>query len=170
MSVMNDDYCVIRKIDFSDERILQILERRFKANSSQVSFDFKAYRPERPANNAKVTRSLLRFIPKRNSNESNDYGMILSSSSSSSDEDEDDNDDKQQRSYSRRNILSVNDNDYLNDLAEWTPGNFRNISPVDDSDYDDQGTENIFQSVQMSENLETNSIEDMDHSIGTCID
>ena len=63
-SLIYNDCCLLTNIDLNSQRIFQLLEHRFKSNSSTISFDFKLFPPEQPSPNAKISRSLLRFQPK----------------------------------------------------------------------------------------------------------
>jgi hypothetical protein len=144
--LISDDCCLLINIDLNSQRIYHLLERRFKSNSTTTSFDFKLFPPEQPSNNAKVSRSLLRCQPKITS--TYDYEENISSDSSTSEEEDNDE------------VSSVNDDDYLDKLAEWEPDNFQ---PVVDTDDDDDEEENIIQSVSTENNDENNQ---MDHSSG----
>ncbi|CAF0777980.1 unnamed protein product [Rotaria sordida] len=150
-SFIYNDCCLLINIDLNSQRIRQLLERRFKSNSNRTSFDFKLFPPEQPSNNAKVSRSFLRYQPKIIS--TNDYEENLSTDSSSSEEE--DNDD----------VFSTNDDDYLNKLAEWEPENFRPTIDEDDDDNDEDENANIIQSTSEENNNEDNETNQMDYSI-----
>lgn len=158
-SLIYDDCCLLTNIDLNSERILYILERRFKTNSNRTSFDFKSLSPEQPSNNTKVSRSLLRFQPKLKYNDDNEDSLSSESSSSEEDQEEvvstnDDNDD--------------DDDDYLDKLAEWEPDNFQPAIETDDEnnddDDDDDEEDNIFQTINSD-----NQPEPMEHSSGIMI-
>ncbi|CAF3679882.1 unnamed protein product [Rotaria socialis] len=156
LQLMNNDCCLLTNIDLNSQRVRQLFERRFKSNSSVTSFDFKSFHPEQPSNNAKVSRSLLRFQPKIQL--SNDYEDHISTGSSSSEEDSHDDDGE----------LSNNDyDDYLNKLAEWEPENFQVVAESDDDndDDDDDDESNIFQSISNNNHDQDNEINEMDCSI-----
>ncbi|CAF2813041.1 unnamed protein product [Rotaria sp. Silwood2] len=154
-SLFYNDCCLLINIDLNSQRIRQLFERRFKCNSNITSFDFKSFPPEQPSNNAKVSRSFLRYQPKIKP--TNDYEENLSTdSSSSSSEDNDD-------------VLSTNDDDYLNKLAEWEPENVQPLSDNDDDGDDDDNNnedenqnENIIQSTSNENNDEDNETNQMD--------
>jgi len=148
-----DDCCLLTNIDLNSQRIYHLLERRFKSNSNKTSYDFKSFPPEKPSNNTKVSRSLLRFQPKIKY--TNDYDENISSDSDSSSSVAEDNED----------ILSTNNDDYLNELAEWEPLNFQ---PVIETDDNDEG-ENIIQSVSTENNEEDNQMNPMECSPGIMI-
>lgn len=177
MSSNDNDFSIIIKLDFNEERINRILERRFKSNSSYVSYDYKSYRPKQVAINRKLNRSLLRFMPKKDENEDNDYEIISSSSSSSSSsfstpasseaEEEADEDEYYEQEHPRRRKTSRSfNNEFLENLAKWQPGTFRGIPENIQSDDEEEENENIFQSVQSSDSAEASPIENMDHSAG----
>ena len=146
------DCCLLTDIDLNSERIYHLLERRFKSNANQTSFDFKSFRPEQPSDNAKVSRSLLRCQPKIQF--LTDYDENFSSDSSTSEEE--DNDDE---------VLSTNDDDYLNKLAEWEPENFQPTTETDD----DEDEENIFEVISPANTPEDNEPTPMEHSPGSII-
>jgi hypothetical protein len=149
-----DDCCLLTNIELNSERVHQLLERRFKSNANKTSFDFKSFLPEQPSNNAKVSRSLLRFIPNRNFD--NDIEENILSDSSSSEEDD------------NEEALSANNDDYLNELADWVPENFQPMIENDDDDDDDKDED---ENVMRSNNIQDNDDEDnftnqMDYSSG----
>ena len=151
-SSIYDDCCLLTNIDLNSHRIRQLLERRFKSNSTKTSFDFKSFPPEQPSNNAKVSRSLLRCQPRIEY--TNDFDENITSDSASSEADDDEE------------VLSTNDDDdddYLNKLAEWEPESFQ---PIVETDDEEDGNENIIQSVS-TEN--TDGENQMDLSSGTLL-
>lgn len=114
--------CLISQSNYNSIRIISLLERRLKRNSSYVSFDFKSLSPEKPSKKSKVSRSLLRIQPKVLQN---DDALLDSSSSSSSDEEPIEE-------------TSNADDDYLARLAEWIPDQ----RPVEEpEDEDEEGEE-----------------------------
>ncbi|CAF4058749.1 unnamed protein product [Rotaria sp. Silwood2] len=119
-----DDCCLLPNICLNSERISYLLECRFKSNSIGASFDFKSILPEKPSNNAKISRSFLKVCPKK-VNPINNNDECISSESS---EDEID-----QISLPKTPINAAND-DYLNSLAEWEPNNFQPIIESDDEE------------------------------------
>ncbi|CAM4773068.1 unnamed protein product [Rotaria magnacalcarata] len=160
LQLINNDCCLLTNIDLNSQRVRQLFERRFKSNSSVTSFDFKSFHPEQPSNNAKVSRSLLRFQPKIQLSNDNEDNTATDSSSSEEDNHDDDDDDE----------LSNNDyDDYLNKLAEWEPENFQVVTESDDDNVDDgdDGVEesNIFQSISTNNHDQDNEISEMDCSI-----
>lgn len=125
MSLIYSDCYLLTDIDFNSKRISHLLERRFKINSYETSFDFKSLRPEQPSNNAKVSRSLLRYQPKLQYF----HGYDDNSSSNSSSDDDDDN-----NSETMTSINEEDEDDYLNKLAEWEPANFQASAETDDEE------------------------------------
>lgn len=150
-SPLNDDCVLLTNIHLNSARISHILERRFISNSNRTSFDFKAFRPEQPSNNAKVSRSLLRFHP--NVKAVGDGDEYSSPDSSSSDEEED---------QKLKDASSANDDNFLNELAEWEPNSFLPIAEDDDEDEDDED-DVAHQSIESLEDL---SGEPMETSAG----
>ncbi|CAF4823501.1 unnamed protein product [Rotaria sp. Silwood1] len=148
-SLFYNDCCLLINVDLNSQRIRQLLERRFKSISNKTSFDFKSLPPEQPSNNAKVSRSFLRYQPKLKPIHDDEQNISTDSSSS----EEEDNDD----------ALSTNDDDYLNKLAEWEPENFQPVID-DDDDEDENENENIIQSTSKENNNEDNEINQMDYS------
>lgn len=158
-SSIYDDCCLLTNIDLNFQRISQLLEHRFKNNSNKTSFDFKSLSPEQPSNNTKVSRSLLRFQPKLKY--IHDYEDNISSDSSSSEE----------KDQEEEEVVSTNDdddNDYLNKLAEWDPAKFQSMIETDDDDENDED-ENIFLSINTTNNNKDNQPEPMEHSSGIII-
>ena len=151
-----DDCCLLFNITLNSERIFNLLVRRFKSNSTRTSFDFKSFLPEQPSNNAKVSRSLLRFIPNKDFNNEIEENALSDSSSS----EEEDNEE----------VVSTNDDDYLNELAEWEPENFQPVIENDDDDDDDgedeDEDESVIQSIDVDDNNVDNHTNQMDHSSG----
>jgi hypothetical protein len=130
-SSIYDDCCLLKYLELNSERVVQLLEHRFKSNSKQTSFDFKSFRPEQPSNNAKVSRSLLRFNPIIKPTHVDDENISLDSSSS-------DNDDDTEQHPNHENECSTNEDRYLNELAEWEPERCLPIIPQDLDDDDDE--------------------------------
>ncbi|CAF1037009.1 unnamed protein product [Adineta ricciae] len=125
-----NDFCLLLNIDLNSRRIHRLLERRFKSNSNKHSFDFKSFAPEQPSNNAKVSRSFLRFQPKLTSpNDSEEY--MSSDSDCSSDNDQEDE-------VYETEVSSSNDDDHLKKLAEWEPEKFQPVIETDNDDEEDQ--------------------------------
>jgi hypothetical protein len=153
-SLIYDDCCLLTNIDLNSQRIFQLLEHRFQSNSSTVSFDFKLFPPEQPSTNAKVSRSLLRFQPKSTSTIDDDDENVLSDGPSEEDEEDEEEEDNEE-------VFATNNDDYLDKLAEWQPGDFQPVIESDDDDVDEN--ENIIQSVSTENNDENNQ---MDISIG----
>ncbi|CAF0990298.1 unnamed protein product [Rotaria sp. Silwood1] len=124
-----DDCFLLSNICLNSERISSLLEYRFKSNSIRTSFDFKSILPEKPSDNAKISRSFLKVRPKNvNSVNNNDDKNILSESS----EDEID------EISSPKTPINVADDDYLNSLAEWEPNNLRPIIESDEEEEQQQ--------------------------------
>ena len=155
LSPPNDDCVLLTNIHLNPARISHILERRFTSNSNRTSFDFKAFRPEQPSNNAKVSRSLLRFHP--NLKIMVDGDEHSSPDSSSSDEEED---------QTPKDASSPNDDNYLNELAEWEPNSFLPITADDDDEEEDDEDDVALQSAGSLEDL---SGEPMEISAGTAV-
>ena len=126
-SSISKECYLLTNISLNSERIGQILDRRFTSNSHRTSFDFKAFVPEQPSNNAKVSRSLLRFYP-RNDGTTDDEEHASSDGSAS----EDDVDEE---------VEAPNNDNYLNELAEWEPDTFLAIVADDDDEVDEQDLE-----------------------------
>ena len=120
-----DNCCLLNGVRLDAERVESILQRRFRSNNHQTSFDFKSIRPEKPSINAKVSRSLLRFNPGVVTRIRDENELISSSESSSSSEDEIETENEK---------LSKTDDEYLNELAEWEPDRFLTILSDDDDD------------------------------------
>jgi hypothetical protein len=119
-----DDCCLLSNIILNSERISYLLECRFKSNSIRTSFDFKSFLPEQPSNNAKVSRSLLKLYPIRINSNNNDDESISSESS----------DEEIEEISSPKLSFNVNNDDYLDNLAEWEPNQQRPIVETDDEE------------------------------------
>ena len=150
---MYNDCCLLTNIDLNSERIYRLLERRFESNSNSTSFDFKSLLPEQLSNNAKVSRSLLRYQPKLNSTNNNDEENLSSDSISSTDED-----DYEVTSNNDNDDDNDNDNDdYLDKLARWEPENFRPMIETDDED-ENNDQETMIQSIMIETDNENHQI------------
>ena len=130
--LLNDDCVLLANIDLNSARISHILERRFTSNSSRTSFDFKAFRPERPSNNAKVSRSLLRFNPSFKVIDAVDEWSSSGSSSSEEEAEEEEEEDQKPE-----DLTSTDNDDYLKELAEWEPNSYLPIIEDEEEDEDD---------------------------------
>jgi len=150
-SSISNDCCLLTNIDLNSHRIRQLLERRFKSNSQKTSFDFKSFPPEQPSNNAKVSRSFLRFQPKIQFTDDSEEN--LSSDSDSSEEQEEEIED----------IMSTNDDDYYKELAEWQPSSFQ---PMIETDDEEDQPENIPEAIMTNNNIPDSPTNQMDYSSG----
>ena len=136
-SMTCNDFCLLLNIDLNSLRIHRLLERRFRSNSNKHSFDFKSFAPEQPSNNAKVSRSFLRFQPKLTSpNDSEEY--MSSDTDCSSDDDQEDE-------VYETEVSSSNDDDHLKKLADWEPEKFQPAIESDNDDEEDQEENDITQ-------------------------
>ncbi|CAF0761377.1 unnamed protein product [Rotaria sordida] len=140
-----DDCCLLSNICLNSERIFYLLECRFKSNSMRTSFYFKSILPEKLSNKAKISRSLLKILPKKvnsvdnnnNNDDDDDDESILSESL-------EDDIDKISLPKSPINAAAAaaagddDDDDYLNRLAEWEPNNLQPIIENDDNDDDEE--------------------------------
>lgn len=116
----------LEEFQLDSKRIYRIIERRYKSNNNKTSFDFKSIDPEKPSNNAKVTRSFLRFNPKMNA--INAYENLISSASSQmSASDEDGDDDGDDETNNGNQAPANNEDNYLEELASWRPDSFQPI-------------------------------------------
>jgi hypothetical protein len=120
-----DDCCLLSNIILNSERISYLLECRFKSNSIRTSFDFKSFLPEQPSTNAKVSRSLLKSYPIRINSNNNDDDESISSESS---------DEEIEEISSPKSSFNVNNDDYLDNLAEWEPNQQQPIVETDDEE------------------------------------
>ncbi|CAF3222391.1 unnamed protein product [Rotaria socialis] len=123
-----DECCLLSHIRLSKERILYLLEYRFKSNSIRTSFDFKSIHPEKPSIKAKISRSLLRCNPNSiKSINNNDENNAFESS-----------DDEMNEISSPKSLTSVNDDDYLNTLAQWDPNAIQTMIESDEEEEEEQ--------------------------------
>jgi hypothetical protein len=120
-----DDCYLLSNICLNSERISYRIEKRFKSNSNRTSFDFKSFLPEKPSNNTKVSRSLLKIYP-INESSVNTNDENLSSESSESETEE---------IPSPKLPLDTTNDDFLNVLLEWDPNK---AQPVNESDIEEE--------------------------------
>ena len=143
-----DDCCILSNIILNSERISYRLEYRFKSNSIRTSFDFKSFLPEQPSDNAKVSRSLLKFCPISITSINNDDNTMSSESS----------EEEIEEISSPKTSFHASDDDYLTKLAEWEPSK---PQPLIDSD-DEEEIRNDTQAIIH----ENDHIDSMDMSTG----
>jgi hypothetical protein len=138
--------CLLTDVCFNSERIVYRLECRFKSNSSRISFDGKCFPLEKPEENIKVSRSLLKLCPIIKESMDNEDDNVSSESS----------EDEIEQISSPINL--VND-DYLDELAEWEPNKSSHIILENDEE------EDIEENIQQMNN-ETTHVDPLDSSTG----
>ena len=140
-----NDCCLLSNICLNAQRISYLLECRFKRNSIRTSFDFKSIRPEQLSNDAKVSRTFLKFHPKKFNSIDNDNESV---SAESSDDEIDD-------FVSPKLTMNIVDDDYLNELAEWEPNQFQ---PFIESNEEENEIRNDIENID-HENKRTDSMD-----------
>lgn len=125
-----NDCCLLTNITFKAERISFLLERRFQRNSTRTSFDFKAFLPEKPSTDAKVSRSFLRIHPTSNA-QSTDDDLLPDSAPASPSPADFDTDDIQSNA-------NADDNEKLEQLYDWVPGQHQATTNVDSAEEEEE--------------------------------
>ncbi|CAM4821042.1 unnamed protein product [Rotaria magnacalcarata] len=143
-----NECCLLSHIRLNKERILYLLEYRFKSNSIRTSFDFKSIHPEKPSVKAKISRSLLRCnLNSIKSINNNDENNVFESS-----------DDEMDEISSPKSPISVNDDDYLKTLAEWDPNAMQTMIESDEEEEVQVDMRNDVQTTQ-DNNTNVNSMD-----------
>jgi hypothetical protein len=141
--------CLLTDVCFNSERIVYRLECRFKSNSSRISFDGKCFPLEKPEENIKVSRSLLKLCPIIRKSMDNEDENILSESS----------EDEIEQISSPKSAINVVNDDYLDELAEWEPNKSSHLILENDEE------EDIEENIQQMNN-ETTHVDPLDSSTG----